>query len=131
VSERTASFPCPARIALDATSERIVVTYSGPNGAGGRVCPRLFGETLVGYVWLVSAPHTRGVEKEWERPEYPWQFGLPPWAPAAGTSTEAERRRRFCETLFGLEEAFREGAAGVPPSSTKPRPTSTASLTAA
>jgi len=51
--------------------------------------------------------------EEWERPEYPWQFGLPPWAPGAG-ATETERRRRFCEIMFELEEAFREGGSPDP-----------------
>ena len=70
------------------------------------------GGTLVGGVGLVAAPYTGGVEEECERPEYPWQFGLPPWAPGAGATTEAERRRRFCEFMFELEGVFREGGGG-------------------
>jgi hypothetical protein len=53
------------------------------------------------------------VEEERERPEYPWQFGLPPWALGAG-ATEAERRRRFCEFMFELEGVFREGGSPDP-----------------
>ena len=42
-----------------------------------------------------------------KRAEYPWQLGLPPWAPAA-KKTEAERRADHARHMIEWEERDRE-----------------------